>query len=133
MDEYEINAKIKVVAASATAAEGFVEGALRQESALNPALNVVSVETVDVVQLANPRERTYCVGLPVIATVRDDEFVTVEVDLSELGTSVRKDDNVTSEDVTDEQIDADADLLDHWSDIHAVMNEGYAPYLPKGS
>lgn len=50
MDEYEIVVRVKVRAASARAAEEFVEACLDQESALNPALDVEKVETVGVVQ-----------------------------------------------------------------------------------
>jgi hypothetical protein len=49
MTEYEIDVKVKVVAASAGAAEEFVEGCLSQETALNPALEVVSIKTVGTV------------------------------------------------------------------------------------
>lgn len=50
MDEYEIVARVKVRAASARAAEEFVEGCLSHESELNPALDVQTVETVGVMQ-----------------------------------------------------------------------------------
>lgn len=50
MTEYEIDAKVKVTAVSAMAAEEYVEGCLSHESAINPALMVVSIKTVGTVQ-----------------------------------------------------------------------------------
>jgi hypothetical protein len=50
MTEYEIDAKVKVHAASAHAAEAFVEELLSDETAINPAVEVLSIRAVGSVQ-----------------------------------------------------------------------------------
>lgn len=77
--------------------------------------------------------REYAVGLPVLVTITDEGFVSVNVDLSELGTVVHKDstagplgegwDNLDTHTIAVE----DSEVLDRWAQIHQVSNEGFAP------
>lgn len=90
--------------------------------------------TLDELVATAPAERddstTYCVGLPVVVTIHrqnGDTFVTVEVDLSDLGsrkTLAEALDNAGAEQ-DDEQLDRDADDLSIWTDTYAVTNEGW--------
>ena len=72
--------------------------------------------------------RTYVVGLPVVVTIygeAEGAWVTVEVDLTELGASIHEDTaNIGLEEAL--QVLADADLLDEWASVHSVRNEGHA-------
>jgi hypothetical protein len=70
-----------------------------------------------------PERREYVIGLPVVVTIEHGDFVTVDVDLSEL--PVRK---VLAEqsEYSDEQIAADAELLSAWVADHDVRNAGIA-------
>lgn len=82
-----------------------------------PAENAGWSDMLDELEARLPEERparSYCVGLPVIITVRDDGTVTYEVDASEAGAAIRETYPVIGdEDGPDEPtVDADADVID---------------------
>lgn len=74
-------------------------------------------------------ERSYVVGLPVSITVRDDGWVQAECDLSEAGQSIRKDwESLGVEpQPTEEQLIADSNLVDRWSDLNMLAHGEFAP------
>jgi adenylate kinase len=69
--------------------------------------------------------RQYVVGLPVVVGIRDDGFVIVDVDLSELASRKTLADMGANFDYSDEQVDADVALLRTWVQQHSVAGEGY--------
>lgn len=79
----------------------------------------------------NLAERQYSVGLPVGVTVRDDGWVSIKVDLSELATAVTKDwfagplgdewEGIDTDEITVE----DSEVLRRWVFTHEVSNEDF--------
>lgn len=82
--------------------------------------------------------RAYAVGLPAVVTITAEGFVTVAVDLSELGESIGEDTAPIVDPIgagyADEVIRGDAATLSGWARTHAVSGEGYAePMLVEGT
>lgn len=69
------------------------------------------------------KSRAYAVGLPALVTISPDGFVTVSVDLSELGESIWEDGAAIDDDT---HMAADEAKLRAWAGTHAVTGEGYA-------
>lgn len=70
--------------------------------------------------------RGYVVGLPVVVTVENSGFVQVEVDLSELPSSIWESTHEPTFPEPDEDtIARDQQVLERWIEHHSVKNEGY--------
>lgn len=71
--------------------------------------------------------RSYAVGLPVIITVRDDGFVTAEVDTSEAPREIRRYDLIPGDDTpTPEDLRWDSQVVERWAGQYKVTGEGHA-------
>lgn len=73
----------------------------------------------------NNTPRTYVVGLPVVVTVTDDGFVSVEVDLAELPATVREEGGSADHPAMLIDVDRDVRTLRRWVETHAVRNEDH--------
>ena len=64
--------------------------------------------------------RTYVVGLPVIIVVSPDGTVSVEVDMSEAGITMVKDENATDGTIPEHVMISDSEIVEAWRTRHSV-------------
>jgi hypothetical protein len=64
--------------------------------------------------------RTYVVGLPVIIVVSPGGMVSVEVDMTEAGIAMLKDENATDGSIPEHVMLADSDTVESWRQRHNV-------------
>ena len=68
--------------------------------------------------------RQYVVSLPTVVTIHEKDFVTLDVDLSELS-ELDPELALNEEEITEEQLKTDSALLARWGAIYCVQGEGY--------
>jgi hypothetical protein len=64
--------------------------------------------------------RTYVVGLPVIIVVSPGGTVSVEVDMTEAGIAMLKDEHATDGTIAEHVMLADSDTVESWRQRHNV-------------
>lgn len=68
--------------------------------------------------------RCYAVGVTAVVTIHDEDYVTVDVDLSELS---ELDPDLAVDPVTPEQMKVDSEILSRWAAFYILRGEGAAP------
>lgn len=93
-------------------------------------------EELEALRAEEPTRREYCVGLPVSVSVDDSGWITVEVDLSELASSIQGDENAgplgkywqVHDNAAQTQAASDSAALTAWVNSHSLRNEGHADF-----